>query len=142
MIYSTWDDSVWNAYWVYIRNEKKYKLPTEKLKNSQIFEICDVPSYNVTYGVLKEYGVDIVIDEIKELYSTPYDNSGLIWNPNTCKSEYQELIYPAKNPTDKDLDELKVHLNKFIEDVDEKFKLLNFLKKYWLEPFIKNFLIL
>lgn len=132
MLYSKWDDSVWYTYWVNIRDDKSYKLPTIKLKESQIFEICDVPSYTITYREIKRRGIENVINEINDIYAKPYDNSRLIWNPDTCRTEYDECIYPAKNPTDVELNELKEYIKEFINDVDETFKWVNFFKLYWL----------
>ncbi len=141
MLYSNWDTSVWYCYWSDIVVDKLYKLPTGGLKNSQVFEIYDIRSYSVTYGKIKKYGIDKIINEINEFYSKEYDGSGLIWNPNTCKSEYQESIYPAKNPTSNDIDELKKYLIQFMNDVDKSFKLYSFFKLYWfssLNTYFKN----
>ena len=40
MSYSRWSTSVWYTFWA-VTTGLKYKWPTNELKRSQIFEICD-----------------------------------------------------------------------------------------------------
>jgi hypothetical protein len=112
-----------------------------KLKETQLFEIYDVPSYTITYGEIKQKGVEDVINDISNIYSKSYDGSKLIWNPDTCRTEYDECVYPAKNPTDSELNELKGYIEDFINCVDESFKWVNFFKLYWFsssKTYFKN----
>jgi hypothetical protein len=65
MSYSRWSNSVWYTFWTaYPGTKTEFKLPTKKLKDSQMFEICDFPSYYVTYGYIKKKGLDQILKYI------------------------------------------------------------------------------
>lgn len=125
MAYSRWSSSVWYTFWTW-SGDTEFKFPTQKLKNTQTFEICDMVSYYVTYEELDELGVDIVIDQIREFYSKPYKLE-FFKTQDTFK----------KDVTEEELEELKGYLLKFMDDVDKHFKWKEFFKYEWYYP-IRN----
>lgn len=105
MSYSRWSNSRWYTFWSSIGSETtECKFPTKKLKRSQTFEICDLPSYFITYGDIEDKSMDQILKEVKETF---IDN-----NP----------------PTLEELKELEGYLLRFKEDVDEYFTLGTFIK--------------
>jgi hypothetical protein len=132
MAYSRWSNSIWYSFWV--STNLKYKLPTQKLKDEQLFEICDFPSYYVSYGSIKSEGIDEVLKKIKEFYSK--DHNGSIFDKYVDgKLTYKETTFDAKNNTDEEIEELKDYLTQFINDVDKHFKWNNFFYYEWYLPF-------
>lgn len=128
MAYSRWGNSIWYTFW--LTSDMKYKLPTQKLKNEQLFEICDFPSYYVSYGSIKVKGIDVILSEIKEFYSE--EHKGLIFDKFVDgKLTYKETVFEGKNNTDEEIEELKKYLQDFINDVDEYFKWKNFFYCEW-----------
>jgi hypothetical protein len=122
MSYSRWSASIWYTFWAF-SGDTSFKLPTKKLKNSQVFEICDFPSYCVTYGELMNNGLFDTLDDIKKFYSKDH-----LYDVNS------NSVYKAKNPTNEEMDELCMYLIRFIEDVDDHFKWFNFFKYEWYYP--------
>jgi len=117
--------------------ETQYKWPTKKLKRAQTFEICDFPSYTLTYGDLEDEGLALTISKIRQFYSKPHNGQIFhSWNENG-KATYQDTIYPAKAPTEEDIRELITYINKWREDVDDHFKFINFITYEWYYP-IRN----
>ena len=113
MSYSRWSSSRWYTFWSAMGAEStEYRLPTQKLKEGQVFEICDIPSYHITYGDLKKRSRSAVLHEIEELYAKDY-----------------------VRPTWEELMELQEYFSRFIKDVDDHFKLWNFMKYEWYYPF-------
>ena len=118
MSYSRWSTSVWYTFWSAMGDyQTKYKWPTKKLKNGQVFEICDIPSYFITYGELKSRPRIDVLNEVQEYYT----NS-------------------KKKPTWNQIIELQNYFDSFIEDVDEHFKFHNFMKYEWYYPLRNKFI--
>jgi len=127
MSYSRWGTSVWYTFWSSNKEtEKFFNLPTEKLKRSQIFEICDFPSYRLTYGELKDKGLFQVMTDIENFYSIKYDNT-----------DYEIELSP-KNPTDDELYELMGYILKWEDEMDNHFKVKNFIMDEWVYPIIWN----
>ncbi len=132
MAYSRWTNSIWYSFWVY--SEKKYKFPTEELKNNELFEICDFPSYYVNYGTIKHKGMEQILKEIKEFYSK--EHKGQIFDGYSNNTfNYKETTFNPKNPTDEEIEELRGYLNKFVNDVDEHYKWSKFFYDEWLMHF-------
>lgn len=135
MSYSRWSNSTWYTFWTSWGPDSTFKLPTKKLKDSQCFEICDFPSYIVTYGELKA-NFKGKVKEIERFYSQPHTtpNWRSPWNPDM---EPQEIVWTAKNPTFEEMCELRRYLLEFISDVDEHFKWNKFFLFEWYYP-IRN----
>lgn len=112
MAYSRWSkDSVWYTFWSsYCSESLKFKLPTKKLKNSQCFEICDYPTYFITYHDLKTKGIKKMVADVQHFY--------------------REL----KITKFSDYTELRKQLIFFMDDVDEHFKWKNFFYHEWYIP--------
>jgi hypothetical protein len=131
MAYSRWGSSIWYTFWC--ASNRKNKLPTKKLKYGESFEICDFPSYIITYGDLKTKGLDSVLNDVKSFYSLKH----------TCNvfkgfvdgvMEFNPGETEPKNITFDDLEELRGYLNEFITDVDKHysfFNIYNFIKYEW-----------
>ena len=109
MSYSRWSNSVWYTFWTSISEDTQFKLPTKRLKNNQVFEICDLQNYYISYRELDELGVDVVVDQVKKFYS--------------------------KSNSEEEFEELKGYLLAFMDDVDDHFKWKNFFKYEWYYPF-------
>ena len=122
MSYSRWSYSTWYTFWSALEEETvcEFKLPTKKLKYAQTFEICDFPSYYITYGKLMENGLFKTLDDVKKFYHQSH-------------SEFTDHTH-AKNPTEDELAELGTYLLRFVEDVDEHFKWGNFFRYEWYYP--------
>ncbi len=115
MIYSRWGNgSVWYCLWNRLRANPKFKLPTVKLKRKQVFQVYDVPCYYVTYGYIQDNGISKVLDDVSSFYSKH-----------------------KKRPKEKDMMLLMSYVREFQKNVDDEFKLINFLYNNWLLP-IKN----
>ena len=115
MIYSRWGKgSVWYCFWNKTKASMHFKLPTNKLKNKQVFQIYDVPSYSVTYGDIKDKGISKVLDEISSFYNKH-----------------------KKRPKEKDMMMLMTYIRHFENNVNKEFILPTFLYNNWIQP-IKN----
>lgn len=137
MSYSRWSNSIWYTFWVYSGKTYKFKLPKQKFKDEQILEICDFPSYLMSYGDIKSKGIDTIINDVKEYYSKEHPGrffDGVIDGVITFK----DGVYDPKNPSDEELNELKGYINEFVKDVDEHFTLWNFIKNEWGLIYIIN----
>jgi hypothetical protein len=135
MSYSRFSTSTWYTFHTSLSPDCKYKLPTQNLKNSQLFEICDFPSYHISYEDITKLGIDTVINQVKDFYSQ--EHKGQIFkerDPETNTFIYEDTTYPPKNPTEQELEELKTYILRFKEDVDNDFKLLNFIMLNWYYP--------
>jgi hypothetical protein len=132
MSYSRWSNSVWYTFWV--ASDMKYKLPTQSLKNEQLFEICDFPSYYVSYGSLKIKGIDGVLKDIKDFYLK--NHRGTIFDGVVDgKMTYKETIFEGKNYSDLEIEELRSYLGEFINDVNNYFKFWDFMYSEWFLEF-------
>ena len=140
MAYSRWSNSIWYTFWV--ASDMKYKLPTQDLKNEQLFEICDFPSYYVSYGSLKIKGIDNTLKEVRAFYSQ--NHPGMIFDGLVNgKITHKETIFEAKNHSDEEIEELRGYLKKFIGDVDNYFKFWNFMYcewylEFWRQKYIRK----
>ena len=122
MAYSRWGNSTWYTYWSALSPKGPHA------KNDQIFEICDFSTFQVTYREIVE-NIDEVIERVKEFYCKPHDGSILSGrNPETGKLEYEPVVWPAKNPSDAALEELKGYLQTFVKEVDRKYAELNLIQ--------------
>lgn len=128
MAYSRWGNSTWYTFWLY--NNKKYILPTKKNKNEQIFEICDFPSFYINYGSIKLKGIEQTLNDVKEFYSK--EHPGRIFDDFiNGELKFKDTLYPPKNPTNDEIEELRGYLEKFIKDVDDYFNIWNFIYYEW-----------
>ena len=130
MSYSRFLTSNWYTFWS--NNDHvilKYGLPNKKIKFAQTFDICDFPSYHITYGELVEKGISKVVAEVKEFYSK--EHQGQVWHGGG----YKATVFKAKNPSEDELVELAGYLKEFMVDVDSHFKLKNFFINKWYYPF-------
>ena len=108
MSYSRWSKySRWYTFWSASGADCTYKFPSEKLKRSQVFEICDMPSYYITYGELMDRSRSTILHKIEKQYP------GVTWE---------------------ELTQLQDQLARFITDVDEHFQPWNFYRYEWLYP--------
>lgn len=113
MSYSRWSNSRWYTFWSAMGAYRtEYKWPTKKLKDGQVFEICDIPSYFITYGELKSRPRLDILNEVQDYYTNG-----------------------KKKPTWDEMLELQNYFDRFIKDVDTDFKLHNFIKYEWYYPF-------
>jgi hypothetical protein len=134
MAYSRFSNSVWYTFWTATSPRGIFK------KKDQLFEICDAHSYYVTYReIVKD--IDQVLSDVKKFYSE--DRPGKIFDhvdAETNKFVYVDWVYPAKNPTNEELEELRGYMLAFVQDVDEHFMPLNYAKYEWYYP-VRNELV-
>lgn len=140
MSYSRWGTSVWYTYWTSYSEETNFKLPTKRLKNNQVFEICDLNPYYVRYEELTRLGVDKIVQLVKEHYLKDYETNMFDGFDEDKEPIYTKRVIEGKEYTEEQLNELKGYLNQFIEDVDEHFKWKNFFRYEWYYP-IRNKII-
>ena len=138
MSYSRWSTSVWYTFWA-ATTDLRYKWPTNKLKRSQVFQICDMPSFHLTYGELQDKGMYSVLEEIKAFYNKDHSGdmfAGFVDGVAT----YEHMNYVAKEPNAKEMLELIEYIRRWEEDVDNDFKLRNFIKYEWYYPLRNKFI--
>ena len=111
MAYSRFSTSTWYTFW--FAQEMEFKWPTKKLKNNQVFEICDFPSYHITYEELKSKDWRTIIKEIKRFYKRPHKGQ-ILSDIDNGEAIYESTSYPAKNPTAQELNELIEYFKEFI----------------------------
>lgn len=145
MSYSRWYNSTWYTFWSASTGvTSEYKWPTKKLKRDQIFEICDFPSYYLTYGELEDKGMYGVMSDIRKFYNKPHNGQIFShWEElegGRKKPAYQDTVYPAKEPTEEEIRELMGYIAEWREDVDRHFKFTTFMKYEWYYP-IRNKII-
>jgi hypothetical protein len=102
-----------------------------------VFEICDCPSYYVTYEELKTKDWRTIIKEIKRYYKRPHQGQIFVDFDIDGEAIYKPYTYPAKNPTAQELNELVEYFKAFVNDVDDHFRFWNFIKYEWYYP-IRN----
>jgi len=135
MSYSRWSTSVWYTFWA-ATTDLSYKWPTNELKRSQVFEICDMPSFRLTYGELQDKGMTNILEEINTFYNK--DHSGNIFAGFVDGvATYEHMNYVAKEPNILEMLELTEYIRRWEADVDEHFKFINFIKYEWYYP-LKN----
>jgi hypothetical protein len=133
MAYSRFSNSCWYTFWR-VDEDLEFKWPTKKLKNRQVFEICDFPSYGITYEELKTKDWRTILKEIKRYYKRPHQGKIFVDFDIDGEAVYKSQTYPAKNPTAKELNELVDYFRRFVEDVDDHFRFWNFIKFEWYYP--------
>jgi len=135
MSYSRWSTSVWYTFWA-ATTDLSYKWPTNELKRSQVFEICDMPSFRLTYGELQDKGMTSILEEINTYYNK--DHSGNMFAGFVDGvATYEPMNYVAKEPNILEMLELTEYIRRWEVDVDEHFKFINFIKYEWYYP-LKN----
>ena len=140
MSYSRWSNSRWYTFWSASSAElTEYKWPTQKLKDSQVFEICDIPSYYITYGELKKISRSILLHEIEEHFAKDFDWHDIEIVDGKLERGKPKII-KGKRPTWDQLLELQNYLDQFSRDVDDHFKWNNFFLYEWYYP-MRNKLI-
>ena len=118
MSYSRWSNSRWYTFWSAMGAEPtQYKWPTQRLKDNQVFEICDIPSYFITYSDLKSRSRREILLEIEGCFAED-----------------------KRKPTWDELLELQDYFDRFIKDVDDHFKFWTFMKYEWYYPFRNKFI--
>ena len=118
MSYSRWSNSRWYTFWSAMGAEPtQYKWPTQRLKDNQVFEICDIPSYFITYSELKSRSRREILLEIEESFAED-----------------------KRKPTWDELLELQDYFDQFIKDVDDHFKFWTFMRYEWYYPFRNKFI--
>lgn len=133
MSYSRWGTSAWYTFW----NSGSPKLPWSK--PDQIFEICDFPSFRTTYGAIRS-DIDGVIGAVALFYDQEHPGQvygGIV--PESGKPFYEDTVWPAKRPTELELEELKQYMLTFVEDMDNHFSLREYLRYEVWYP-IRNWL--
>jgi hypothetical protein len=133
MSYSRWSNSVWYTYWSAYSPDCNFKLPTRKLKYGQVFTICGIPGYDVTYGDLVFKRVGGVLDEIKTFFSKPYQTNKMVDYVDGV-AVYEDTEIPGKTYTEEEMMELMKYLYAFIDDVDESFTAKTFFYENWYIP--------
>jgi hypothetical protein len=109
MSYSRWSNSRWYTFWTTFSEDMEFKLPTKKLKDNQVIEVCGFPSLFFSYGEFRQVGIDQILLEVK-------------------------LVF--QDATEEELEELGVYFQRFIDDVDGRFK--SFFYYEWWIPFRYN----
>lgn len=112
----------------------QYKWPTKRLKNNQVFEICDMPSYFITYKDLVARPRAEVLEEVKEHFSEPFTFHPKEYVDGEMVTK-DPVTREGREPTQEELEELSGYFDRFIKDVDEDFKLRHFIRYEWYYPF-------
>jgi len=135
MSYSRWSNSRWYTFWsANGAVPTEYKWPTQKLKDSQVFEICDMPSYYITYGDLKRRSRSAILHEIEEHFAADFDWHDIEIVDGKLEQGKSKII-KGKRPTWDELNELQLYLARFTRDVDDHFRFWTFMKYEWYLPF-------
>ena len=132
MAYSRWSNSTWYTFWTAFSEQTEYKFPTQRLKENQVFEICDSPNLHFTYKEIVE-DLDAVLEKVRETFSKPYEGNMLV-EIKDGKAIYEPTTFPAKNPTEDEILELKLYLLEFKADIDRHFKPFAFFLYEWYYP--------
>lgn len=136
MSYSRWSTSTWYTYWSASSPSCEFRLPTKKLRHSQVFEICGIPEYQVTYGDLMTKDIGTILDQVKTYFLQPIKKDMLV---DIVDGEwiYEEKELPGVTYTEQEMMELMGYLNEFTKDVSNSFKLKTFFYENWYLP-IRN----
>jgi len=134
MAYSRWGSSTWYTFWSADSCNLQYRWPTQKIKRLQCFQICDMPSFTFTYGELKDKGICVVLGEICDFYKKAHPGKILKSLDINEKFEYEDTVYPAKNPSEDEVLELFKYICEWEKDIDEHFKFWTFIKYEWWYP--------
>jgi hypothetical protein len=117
MAYSRWSNSYWYTFWSSrSETETQFKWPTKQLKRKQVFEICDMRPFFISYGDLEDDGLGKIINRVKRFY---------------------KRTRPNNKPTEEQLRELMDYIEEWRKDVDRHFKFSTFMLYEWYYP-IRN----
>ena len=117
MAYSRWGNSYWYTFWSSLSGtETQFKWPTKQLKRKQVFEICDMKPFFISYGDLEDDGLGKIINRVKKFY---------------------KRTRPNNKPTEEQLRELMDYIEEWRKDVDRHFKFSTFMLYEWYYP-IRN----
>jgi hypothetical protein len=134
MSYSRWSNSIWYTYWSSSCSEDcEFKLPTQRLKNNQCFEICDFGGINFFYKDINE-DIDKCISMVVQNYSEEKETGIFSGFDKNKMAIYKKTILPIRTFSDEELGELKGYMLEFKEDMDNYFKWKNFFYMYWFIP--------
>lgn len=133
MSYSRWNTSTWYTYWSGDSPSCEFKLPTRKLRYSQIFEICGIPDYQITYGDLMTKDLRTILDQVKSYFLQPCKREMLV-DIRDGEWIYEEREIPGTRYTEQEMVELMGYLNKFVKDVHDSFELKTFFRTNWWIP--------
>lgn len=137
MSYSRFGDSTWYTYWSASGTDCKFKWPTKKLKNEQVFEICDFPSFSFTYGKLQKVGMRGILSKISKFYSKPHTGQVFeSWKGD--RPMYTDTVFEAKNPSTEELTELMEYIRKWENDINLHFAFFTFIRFEWWYPIRNN----
>jgi hypothetical protein len=137
MSYSRWSTSVWYTYWTCFSEDCKFKLPTARLKNNQVFEICDFrKNIFFTYKEIAE-DVDACIEQVVEYYSKPFEGKMLKSIDPDGEAAYEDVVHEPVIYSQAELEELRGYMLDFKQDIDEHFRLKQFFLLEWYYP-IRN----
>lgn len=129
--------SVWNTVWE-LRDVQEFTLPLARIKNKQILAFYETPNYKISYGKIARIGVENSVAEISTFYETLHEEPQLTWDPICGRTNYVLYDYPAMILSENDIKDLRVTIENFVKDVNNRFKIKNYLKEYWWKPFVKK----
>jgi hypothetical protein len=133
MSYSRFGNSTWYTFWAADSADCRFKWPTEKLKNNQVFQICDFPSFTFTYGKLQKAGMSAILAKVEKFYTK--EHKGQIFKEwKGSEMVYEDTVYEAKNPTQLELDELLLYIREWEKDINKHFKFWTFMRYEWYYP--------
>ena len=132
MAYSRWSSSRWYTFWAYDK-PMEYNIPTKILKDQQIFEICDIPTFCITYGQIKRDGIFKTLMDVKKFYDEP-STVNVLTKLDSGEYIYEDHSTCHEPVSFKELQELKTYIEMFITDVDEHFEPYNFFVYEWYYP--------
>lgn len=122
MAYSRWTTSRWYTFWASQSLNDENEPIT---KDEQMFAICDFgESPGFTYKQLTD-DIDKCLQEVKEHYATERKGKMLTsFKTGTDDPVYEEVTYEPEIIPDVEMQELKLYMLNFIQDVDEDPDLL------------------
>lgn len=134
MSYSRFSTSTWYTFWAANSEDCRYKWPTKKLKNNQVFQICDFPSFTFTYGKLKKVGIDGITAKVQKFYSKNHRAQIPSREWKSDEIVYNDVEYKAKKPSNDEIIELVGYIKAWEDDVDNHFRFWTFIKREWWVP--------
>lgn len=137
MSYSRFGNSTWYTFWAADSADCRYKWPTKQLKNNQVFQICDFPSFTFTYGKLQKAGMSGIITKVEKFYAK--EHAGQIFKEwKGSEMLYEDTVYEAKKPTGQEIAELIGYIRAWEADVDQHFRFWTFIRYEWYYPIRSN----
>ena len=132
MAYSRWSNSRWYTFWA-CGESLEYKIPLQVIKDNQVFEICDIPGYSITYAQIKRECIFNILMCVKNFYSEQH-SVPILTKTDCGEFIYEETVIGQEAISFKELHELRTYIERFVEDVDEYFKPYNFFVYEWYYP--------